>query len=189
MKHRHDIPDSPRARGSSTRRGIFGQNSYQPLARAELWRYQEVVPPDPSDSGFLGHVFVGNMGKLFFPIYDLGCGNWQRLPSAALDKIYSFERQFIEQNIDPLIMKKIELGRTGYHVFQNPIGEMKDHGNSPVQALDDRGREGKMSFPKVRCPRHAKKGGSLPEGIILSVLHNSRFQDPFVISHPPRKWL
>ena len=33
--------------------------------------------------------------------------------------------------------------------------------------FDDRGREGKVPFPKIRCPRHPKKGGSLPEGIIF----------------------
>ena len=125
----------PQGRGSSTRRGISVKTVISRWREPNWGVTRRLFLPIHPIPAFLGHMLVGNMGKLFFPIDDLGCGNRQRIPSAALDKICSLESQFIEQNIDPLIMKKIELGRAGYHVFQNPIGKMKDHGNSPVQPL------------------------------------------------------
>ncbi len=57
--------------GNSRLEREIGQDGDQPDARSELRRDEEVISPDPPESGFDGNGLMRNVGSLILPIDDL----------------------------------------------------------------------------------------------------------------------
>ncbi len=113
----------PGGRGMDLK-GKVGEDGQQADPCPELFGYKEIVPADPPDSRGLRRVLVGEMASLTLPVDKLGGGDGNRLKSEVLNGVVENEADRVEEDIDPLVMVKIERRGLIFNPFQNNIGKM-----------------------------------------------------------------
>ena len=158
IQARHEPQSSDE--GELIRRGRFGQDGQKTNPCSIPFADQKVVPTDPSDPCGLCHMLMGEMPSLILPVDELGSGNGHGLISEVLNGIGQDEPDGIEKNVDPLIMLKIERGRSVFNVVQDGIREMVPDRNRKGMPVHDPGGEKDLFFSKGPEISHAEEGAS-----------------------------
>jgi hypothetical protein len=102
---------------------------------------KKIVPTDPPDSRCLRDVLMGEVRSLSFPVDELRCGYGHSPISQILNGLRQDEAQSIEENIDPLVMVKVERSRFVFNVIQDGVGEVIPDRNRTGMLIKDSGGE------------------------------------------------
>ena len=84
------------------------QDGHQPELGAEFRIDQKVIATQPAESGQLTHLFMGHVGLLMIPIYDLRSGHGERPVSLVLDESRGKKSGAIQQKVDLTVMVHVK---------------------------------------------------------------------------------
>ncbi len=126
----------------------IGQDGHQTDSGPEIGMDKKVVSSDVAQPGPNRDFFMGDMGRLFLHVQDLGGGNRKSPETGGLDIRGQVESRPVQEKIELPVMMKIKRRGMVFDIFKDRIQNPPRERNGPVEPASH--ALGKAEFrPKV----------------------------------------